>query len=174
MLKFGLRVAFLLGCSIVDAGGANALQDSTSSRAAHAGVEQEVAQLRQTVRMLQSELIRTKTYGQASTKEGVVASTGATSQKPQAPSTVLEVHAGPKDKAEPLSPPTLVSSINKHHEKALGNNSTHTAAYRQCYLHPHTNKFSIPPSNFVLSDEGFLYFEIPKVSCLRIDLQKLE
>jgi len=159
MLKFGLRIAFLLGCSIVDTGGANALQDSTGSRAAHAGAEQEVAQLRQTVLMLQSELIRTKTYGQASTKEWVIASTGATSQKPQAQSTVLEVHADPKDKAEPLSP-----------EKALGNNSTHTAAYRQCYLHPQTNKFSIPPSNFVLSDKGFLYFEIPKVSYPSIDL----
>jgi len=172
-MKFVLSIAVLISWDISYVGGSSAVQSSIGSGTAQDELEREVAQLKQTVRMLQSELVRTKTYGQASSMEAVTSSSAASARTTQAPTEALDVHSDIKDGAEPSIslPPALAVDNNK--ERALGNNLTHTAAYRQCYLHPRTNKFAPPPSNFVVSDEGFLYFEIPKVRYLGRSLRQL-
>jgi hypothetical protein len=167
MLKVG-RIALLL-CA--DIGGASAFPGvadvSLASCEAQVELERDVAALQRTVRTLQSELLRTKTYGQAApaadaaaaSASTTLASTGATACEGSPPS---DDHAMPSSSFETLAS-TSSLAVADYRGRPLGNNASHTAAYRQCYLHPHTNKFTLPPSNFVLSKRGFIYFEIPKV-----------
>lgn len=168
MLKAGLRIALLL-CA--DLGGAGAVpggadEGRSASCVAQAALEREVAELHRRVWALQSELLRTKTYGQAAPAADAAAASAGSALTAAAEAAAACEGPSPSDNSF-LTTSSLASSASPSavadRGRPLGNNASHTSAYRQCYLFPHTNKFTLPPSNFVLSKKGFIYFEIPKV-----------